>query len=227
MYNFLPTCPYPNLNAGFNDDDLWVDCDCSLKYSDATPSYGAVTAIYTVLALGGFAFATSNFYTLYKRRLAGSAFPNNGEKNAMIMVYFSLMNIFICADPEKRSGLLTDPSKLPYNIISGTMLTAVYYFLTRLISPWAAAITSDFSKTVVVPKWLKIVSYFTILLGFFGEVVVGELVWHTGTISPTSDVLISDVPGMFNPKLKAAKNGIIGLVLLAWFFIAQYYGQRL
>lgn len=51
--------------------------------------------------------------------------------------------------------------------------------------------------------------------------------WHIGTISPTSDVLISDVPGMFNPKLNAAKNGIIGLVLLAWFFIAQYYGQRL
>jgi len=216
--NFVPACDYPFLNKGFNDDALWEEGDCSIRFSDATPNYGVVTAIYVSVALFGLAFAISNFYKTYKRRPAGSAFPSRSETNQMIMVYYATMNLLVCVDPEKRSGFLTHPNNLAYNLISGTMLTACYYMLARLVCSWAAVINGGFSKTVIIPTWLKAMSYFTIVLGFVGEVVVAELQWHVGTISKTSDVKIADVPGMSNPTVNASKNGLIGVVLLIWLF---------
>ncbi|GMH81089.1 hypothetical protein TrST_g8665 [Triparma strigata] len=225
--NFVPACDYPFLNKGFNDDALWEEGDCSIRFSDATPNYGVVTAIYVSVALFGLAFAISNFYKSYKRRPAGSAFPSRSETNQMIMVFYATMNLLVCVDPEKRSGFLTHPNNLAYNLISGTMLTACYYMLARLVCSWAGVINGGFSKTVTIPTWLKAMSYFTIVLGFVGEVVVAELQWRVGTISKTSDVKIADVPGMSNPTVNASKNGLIGVVLLIWLFITQYYGHQL
>ena len=74
---------------------------------------------------------------------------------------------------------------------------------------------------------MRLASLVGSLVGSLAVVVVAELQWHVGTISKTSDVKIADVPGMSNPTVNASKNGLIGVVLLIWLFITQYYGHQL
>ena len=217
--DFVPYCPFPYTNAGWDtvvsgNPNITMN-DCSMKFGEALGTgYLIKCTIYGLANLICFFFSVKFLLIYIEKRHAMKAKNRNlNERLCLINMTIIFCHFIFCMDLDSFNFVNYTVSSVLKGYCSSMFIVLGFI----LITSWVTIVDSGKSKKT--PVWCKNLRNISIFLSVAAEVVLAAVEIHVGEAAKSA--------GSYDGTVNGIKSCIFASLLLIWSGIALHYYRKI